>query len=177
MYWYRRFFLPFSPLDVPYISRGRGRNSYLGLGRSRKFKILSYFFPFRCSFNKYRGPTEPESMRHSQDDRLAYISPQFCNPIESEWRRREDRAKVRAACQQPNHARYLHPSQLASKEAGTNESSPNDLAGAESNCRGGRREVIYLIVPFCSHAGDPNFPQVLEKKWRGRRDSNSRPLP
>ena len=23
--------------------------------------------------------------------------------------------------------------------------------------------MIFLIVPFCSHAGKPNFPQVLEK--------------
>jgi hypothetical protein len=23
--------------------------------------------------------------------------------------------------------------------------------------------VNFLIIPFCSHAGKPNFPQVLEK--------------
>jgi hypothetical protein len=28
---------------------------------------------------------------------------------------------------------------------------------------GGRREVNLLIVPFCSYAGKPNFPQMLQK--------------
>jgi hypothetical protein len=44
-----RFFLPFSLLDVPYISRGCGQNTHPGLGRAKKFKILSYFSPSRCS--------------------------------------------------------------------------------------------------------------------------------
>jgi hypothetical protein len=37
------------------------------------------------------------------------------------------------------------------------------LARSDSNCPGGRREMTFLIVLFCSHAGEPNFPQVLEK--------------
>jgi hypothetical protein len=43
----------------------------------------------------------------------------------------------------------------------TNEG--NDLARADSNCCGGRREVNILIVPFCSYAEKSTFPQVLER--------------
>ena len=51
----------------------------------------------------------------------------------------------------------------ASEKASPNQSCENDFAGADSNCCGGRRELILLNVPFCSCAGKPNFPQVLEK--------------
>jgi hypothetical protein len=72
---------------------------------------------------------------------------------------------------------YVYPSVDANEKRSTKQSCKDDLAGAESNCLWGRREVNLLSVPFCSYAGKPNFPQMLQKKWRGRRDSNSRPLP
>jgi hypothetical protein len=63
------------------------------------------------------------------------------------------------------------------------QSCKDDLAGAESNCLWGRREVNLLSVPFCSYAGKPNFPQMLQKnggddETRTRdlcRDSSSAP--
>jgi hypothetical protein len=51
----------------------------------------------------------------------------------------------------------------AGKKRSTKQGCRDDLAGTDSNCCGGRREVNLLIVPFCSHAGKPNFPQMLEK--------------
>ena len=57
------------------------------------------------------------------------------------------------------YAQALTP---AKREA-QKQSCEDDLAGADSNCSGGRREVNSLIVPFCFHAGKPNFPQTLEK--------------
>ena len=38
----------------------------------------------------------------------------------------------------------------------------DDLAGANSNQCGGRREVNLLIVPLCSHGGKPDFPRCLK---------------
>jgi hypothetical protein len=43
------------------------------------------------------------------------------------------------------------------------QSCEDDLARADSNCCGGRRELNILVVPFCSYAGKPNFSQVIEK--------------
>ena len=116
-----------------------------------------------------REPSAPahsprgQAMRDRQADWLAYFSAQLCNSLEGEWRRREGRSRVSASCQQPNNPRHLHTGVDHCKERGANESCQDDLARADSYCCGGRREVNLRTVPFCSHAGKPKSPQMLEK--------------
>jgi hypothetical protein len=47
------------------------------------------------------------------------------------------------------------------KREAPNEGCQGDFARADSNCRGGMREMKLLSFPFCSHAEKPDFP--LEK--------------
>jgi hypothetical protein len=53
---------------------------------------------------------------------------------------------------------------------------PRKNAGDASSAWKNSISCTYF-VPFCARAKMEHFRQVLEKKWRGRRDSNSRPLP
>ncbi len=51
---------------------------------------------------------------------------------------------------------------------------------ADRNSANGRRtarELMPFLVPFCAYDGMEPLLEVFEEKWRGRRDSNSRPLP
>jgi hypothetical protein len=49
------------------------------------------------------------------------------------------------------------------KREASSEGCQGDFARADSNCRGGMREMKLLSFPLCSHAEKPDFPQLLEK--------------
>ena len=104
-----------------------------------------------------------EALRDNQTDWLAYVPAQLRNAFESEWRGHKGRSRIFAPCQQPDHAGHLYPSVDSGEAVGTNQSGSDDSTWADANRCSGRREVNLLIVPFCSHAGKPNFPQVHEK--------------
>src|SRR5580704_17792424 len=68
-----------------------------------------------------------------------------------------------ATRQQPNNPRHLYASVDPCKERGTIESCQDDLATANSNCSGGRREVNLLIVPFVPTPESQTFRKCLKR--------------
>jgi hypothetical protein len=108
-------------------------------------------------------PACGQTLWHQEAHWLAHLSAQLCEASQIKWRRREGGSGGSAACQQPNYAGYVHTGTNTRETRSTNQSCQDDLAGADSDCCGRRKEVILFIVPFCSHAGKPNFPQVLAR--------------
>ena len=118
--------------------------------------------------------------RDFQANRLAYFSSHLFDAASIYRRGTEDHAGAAAAFDDSCDSRHLHAGchNGKAKRAGGSRRAlvPRKNAGNVSSAWTGSISCT-CFVPFCAHAKTERFRQVLENEWRGRRDSNPRPLP
>jgi hypothetical protein len=100
---------------------------------------------------------------------LSHVPPHIWDVAECQWRESEGSAGTLAACQPEDHNRHLHAGAVPRQAAGTGKTH-HDGQGKEGN-------GLRLRGPYWTIDPKPQKTVSPLECWRGRRDSNSRPLP